>query len=294
MLNINGAEQMLILANMTSLNAASFRERVEVAAAAGFDALGISLPAFRDISSSEMSAKEMKAVLDANGVQVAELEAVFGMAVDPAATGVPFGGGLVYTTAEDLKDFWGMAELFGARHLQAVGAFDTDELEPDAVERFAALCDQAAEVGLKVALEFVPTTNIPDAGVATRIVREAGRSNSGLCVDSWHHTRGANDLDLIRAIPSEHVVMIQLDDGPAKPVDPNFLNETLHYRQIPGDGEFDLDGFLGALYQNGTSAPVSLEVISDALAQLDAQDGAHRLVKGTSTVVEGVAQQGSS
>ncbi|MDX6286686.1 MAG: hypothetical protein QOG53_2171 [Frankiales bacterium] len=292
MLNINGSEQMLILANMTSLNASSFRERVEVAAAAGFDALGISLPTFQQVSSSEMSGPEMKAVLDANGVRIVELEAVFGMAVPAAATGVPFGGGLVYTTADDLKEFWAIAELFEARHIQAVGAFDTDELEPDVVERFAGLCDQAAQVGLKVALEFVPTTNIPDAGVATRIVREAGRPNSGLCVDSWHHTRGANDLDLIRAIPAEHVVMIQLDDGPAKPVDPNFLNETLHYRQIPGDGEFDLDGFLGALYASGSSAPISLEVISDALAELDPQDGAHRLAKGTSMVVEGVRQKG--
>jgi sugar phosphate isomerase/epimerase len=285
MINVNGKQQMLILASMTTIGTTSFRERVEVAAAAGFDALGLSLAAYREISGGEMSPKEMKAVLDANGLRVAELEAVFGYAIEPAATGIPFGGGLVYTTPEDLKGFWEMAELFEPHHLQAVGAFDTDVLEPDAVERFADLCDQAAKVGLKIGLEFLPTTNIPDAGVALSLVDQADRPNGGLCVDSWHHTRSGEDVELLRAIPANRVSVIQLDDGPAQPADPNFLFETMHYRDVPGDGEFDLRGFFTAIFESGTSAPVSIEVLSDALSEVDPQEGANRLVKGTESVI---------
>jgi sugar phosphate isomerase/epimerase len=281
MINVNGAEQPLILANMTTLNVSSFRERVEVAAEAGFDALGLSLDEFRRLSTTELTAEEMRATVDGSGIKVLELEAVFGFAVDPEIIKGGFGGGLMYTAPADLDEFWRMADLFGARHLQAVGAFATDVLEDDAVERFADLCDRAAAHGLKVALEFVPTTNVSEAATARRIVEQAGRANGGLCVDSWHHTRGANDLDLLRPLTADQVVMIQIDDGPAEPADPDFLNETLHYRQIPGEGEFDLPGFVAAVTENGASAPVSVEVISDSLRELAPLDGARRMVEGT-------------
>lgn len=155
-----------------------------------------------------------------------------------------------------------MAEHFAARHLQAVGTFGQDVLEDDAAEAFAALCDRAARFGLLVALEFVPHTNVPDAGVATQLVQKANRPNGGLCVDSWHHFRGRNDDALLQEVPAERVVVVQLDDGPAIPVDDDFFVDTRQHRLPPGHGEFDLTGFLQLLRRSDVRAPVSVEVLT--------------------------------
>ncbi len=278
-----GSQPMLVLANLTPLRVATFQQRVEVAAAAGFTALGLSLTSYRQILATGLSPREVRAILDGNGVRVAELEVIIGFAADPET-----GGGAPDTrggSLADLDEYLAMAELFGARHLQTVGSFRAPIVEPDVIERFAALCDRAADVGLKVALEFIPTTNVPDAATANWIVTEAGRPNGGVCVDVWHHVRGANDLALLRAIDRAHLVSIQLDDGPIDRADPDFRTETLHYRNVPDEGQFDLDAFLAALGGADPAIPVSVEVLSDELAAADPVDAARRLVTGTKAVL---------
>lgn len=274
----------LVLANLTSIATDSFRERVEVARTAGYDAIGISLDTFRRVTSSEMPARVMKSVLDDNGMRVAELEVVLGFAVDPGQSGAPSGGGFSYTSPQDLAEFLRMAELFGSTHIQVTGAF-TKRLEPDVVERFAALCDRAADSGLNVAIEFCAPTNIPDAGVATTILTEAGRPNGGVCVDIWHHTRGANDLTLLARIPSDKVFMIQLNDGAREPVDPDFFAETLRFRRVPGEGEFDTLGFLDTLRASLPTASVSVEVMSEELGGRAPQDAARATVEAARSVL---------
>ena len=49
----------------------------------------------------------------------------------------------------------------------------------------------------------------------------------------------------------DRVFMIQLDDGPRSPQDPDFIADTVPHRLPPGDGEFDLIHFLRLLAGNG-------------------------------------------
>jgi sugar phosphate isomerase/epimerase len=277
-------EPPLVLANLTSVATRSFRERVEVASKAGYRALGIGLDTFRRVTSSEMPAHAMKSVLDDNGIRIAELEVILGFAVDPAQAGVQFGGGFSYTSAADLAEFLAMAEVFGSSYIQAAGAF-TDQLEPDVVERFAALCDRAADSGLNVAIEFCAPSNIPDAGVAAEIINAADRPNGGVCVDIWHHTRGADDLSLLAKLPSDKVFMIQLNDGGREPADPDFFTETLRFRRIPGAGAFDTQGFLQTLDASLDSASVSVEVMSDELGGVEPLAAARATVQAARSVL---------
>jgi sugar phosphate isomerase/epimerase len=278
------ADVPLVLANLTTVATGTFRERVEVARKAGYQALGIGLDTFRKVTSSEMPAHVMRSVLDDNGMRVAELEVILGFAVDRAEAGGRFGAGFSYTTEEELADFFRMAETFGSTHIQAVGAF-TDQLEPDVVERFAALCDRAADCGLNVAIEFCAPSNIPDAGVATAILTEADRPNGGMCIDIWHHTRGANDLGLLAKIPSDKVFMIQLNDGAREPVDPDFFAETLRFRRVPGGGDFDTQGFLRTLEASLDTASVSVEVMSEELGGREPLAAARATVEAARSVL---------
>jgi sugar phosphate isomerase/epimerase len=81
--------------------------------------------------------------------------------------------------------------------------------------------------------------------------------------------------------------MIQINDGPKDPADPDFLVETLHHRAVPGTGDFDLDGFVDAVTEGGVTAPVSVEVISDELARLEPAEAARRCYDGAIEALAG-------
>ncbi len=276
------ADIELVLAN-GCLRTPDLAARCAAAASAGFTLLGWCGREFARYRSEGWTDAAMAAVVRDHGLSLIEIETIAGFADAGAGTsGDPARARHAGRGAREAM--YAMAEVFGARYVQAVGSF-TGPLEDDVVEAFARLCDEAAEHGLDVALEFVPCTNIADAGTALRIVTEAGRRNGGLCVDVWHHTRGANDPALIDAIPAERVVMIQLDDGPIVPRHPDFLTDTIANRDLPGEGEFDLTGFLGTLWHNGARAPVSVEILSDALAALPLDEAARRIAEATHRVI---------
>ena len=153
------------------------------------------------------------------------------------------------------------ADATGARHIQAWGSYEGDL--DDAAAAFAEVCDEAGEHGLLVALEFLPFTNVPDAATALAIVEGADRPNGGLCVDVWHHERGARDVEQLRRIPPERVIAVQLDDGPRTPVLDDYYEDCVRFRMAPGEGEFDLVGFLRLLREIGADAPLAVEVLDE-------------------------------
>lgn len=275
----------LVLAN-GSIAPVPFEERVSAAAAGGFDGIGLSVWEYTRLRAQGCAVPRMREALDRHGLRLAELEVYIGFsASEEAARSEPIPG-VRYTDRQTEAVFFEIADAFGVRHLQAVGTFGTDVLEDDAAEAFAGLCDRAAEHGLLVALEFVPTTNVPDAGVAQRLVAEASRSNGGLCVDSWHHFRGRADDALLRSIRADRVFMVQLDDGARSPQDPDFVTDTLLHRLPPGDGEFDLVHFLRLLREMGVAAPFSVEVLSEDVAGRPATEVARTLGSATRAVLD--------
>lgn len=256
MVSPNGlARDALILAS-SSVPAVPFEQRVSAAAAAGFDAIGLSIWEWDRLFTSGISVAAMRDCLRAHDMRLAEIDVHIGFAATPQERRREPLPGVPYTDRDTEARMFEMAHAFGVRHLQAVGAFGTDIVEDDAAEAFAGLCDRAAEHDLLVALEFVPGTNIADAGTASTIVAAAGRDNGGLCVDSWHHFRGANDTQLLEAIDPQKIIMIQLDDGPSDPADADFLADTMNNRLPPGEGEFDLVSFVRVLWARGSAAPI--------------------------------------
>jgi sugar phosphate isomerase/epimerase len=262
-----------------------FDERLAAAAAGGFDAIGLSVAEYVRLREQGYEVPQMREALDRHALRLAELTVFTGFSAPDELVGTAPTPHLRYTDRQTEATLFEMADAFGARHLQAVGTFGTDVLEDDAAEKFAGLCDRAAELGLLVALEFVPTTNVPDAGVAQRVVAAADRPNGGLCVDSWHHFRGRADDALLRAVDPARVFMIQLDDGPLSPEDPDFITDTVLHRLPPGDGEFDLTSFLRLLWDMGVQAPISVEVLSADLRTRPAAEVAMVLGDATRSLI---------
>lgn len=262
----------LILAQGSILEDVTFEERVAAAAAGGFSAIGLSLAEYDRLQGTGLSDEEMLCILAVYGIRVAELETVHGFAVNSTLAGMEVRPGIRYSDDESLERLLGMADLFHANHIQVTGAFHTQALEKDAVDRFGQLCDRAARHRLRVGLEYQACSNIPDVKTAAGIVAGANRPNGGLCIDSWHHFRGNNPLDGLAGVAAGKVVVIQINDGTARPQASDYFEDTLRNRQPPGTGSFDLGGLLNILETNGTAAPISVEVTSDNLRARNAFD----------------------
>jgi sugar phosphate isomerase/epimerase len=236
----------LVLSHFSLARMHPIDERVRLAAANGFAGIGLWIEQYRQLEADGFAPGGLRELLDEHGVCLAEIDVVPALGIGERA--------------ESMTEVaFRMADEFGCRYLQSIGPGGDD---PAAT--FGALCDRAADHGLFVGIEFLPFTDIVSVTDARRIVEDAGRYNGGICVDIWHHQRGANDLDAIAALPGELVKAIQMNDGPLVPDDPDYYTDCLANRVATGDGEFDVAGFVDAVRATGTTAPWSLEVCSAA------------------------------
>lgn len=250
----------LILSHFTLHRNHPLDDRIRIAGSAGVDGIGVFAGQYGQLLDDGWTAQRVHELLAEHGVALAEVEALSGWgAVEPTDR---------YMDFERLV--WQMVDEFEARYVQAIGP--TEGTRAEAAKRFGALCDRAAEHGAIVGLEFLPFTNIVTAADAVEIVESADRPNGGVCVDIWHHARGANDLDLIRAIPNDLIVGIQMSDGTAQPALDDYKDDCLRHRQPPGTGDFEAVDFVRTLLGKGVDVPWSIEVCND---DVWSGDGAH-------------------
>ncbi len=236
-----------------------FESRVRTAAETGFWGIGMHVDDYLRTRERGTSDEEMLRLLESTGMAIDEIEFLTGWSSDVEAI-----------RAHSLQveaAIFAAVDALGARQLN-VGCSEFPG-EVAAVERlaerFAALCDRASSHGLTVALEFLPWSGIPDIATAWDVVRRSGASNGGILLDVWHFFRGNPDFDVLRSVPADRIVGVQVNDGSAEPVG-EIRDETRHGRRLPGDGAFDLATIVKQLDSMGVSTPWAIEVMSDDLA----------------------------
>ena len=151
--------------------------------------------------------------------------------------------------------------------MNAVDVFGGTWTMQEATDAFAAFLPPSGRSWWPIHLEFLPWSRIPDLETAWQIVRGADQANGGIGLDVWHDFRGSPDDRLLRTIPGDRILAVQLSDAPAL-AEPDLVQATLHDRLLPGDGELDLAAVLAALEHNGAQCPIGVEVFSDALGAL--------------------------
>ncbi|MCU1750950.1 3-dehydroshikimate dehydratase QuiC [Pseudomonas sp. 6D_7.1_Bac1] len=112
------------------------------------------------------------------------------------------------------------------------------------------------------------------------IVRQADHPNLGVLLDSFHTLSLKGDPRAIADIPGEKIFFVQMADAPILAMD--VLEWSRHFRCFPGQGEFDLPGFLAPIIQSGYTGPLSLEIFNDgfraAPPRANAADGLRSLL----------------
>ncbi|ALJ21758.1 sugar phosphate isomerase/epimerase family protein [Microbacterium sp. No. 7] len=231
-------------------------DRVRVAADTGFAGFGIvyaDLLVARETIGWERLAREIRAA----GFRHTEVEFLD----DWWATGER-------RAASDVKrgDLLAAAELLEARFVKVSGSMTEEPARDLLIDAFRGLCDDAERAGTRIALEPLPFTNFRTVPEGARFVQDAGHPAGGVIIDVWHVFRaGQTPADLLGAVAREHLFGAELNDAlePAPPADRLFA-DTINARLPPGEGDWDIPGFVNALREIGYDGPWGVEIISEA------------------------------
>jgi 4-hydroxyphenylpyruvate dioxygenase len=144
-------------------------------------------------------------------------------------------------------------------------AIDDDDL---AAEQLARLADRAQDHGIRIAYEALAWgRQVSTWDHSWRIVERAGHPALGLCLDSFHVlSREVSPAGIAEVTPGK-IFFLQLADAPRLRMD--VLQWSRHHRLFPGQGAFDLTGFVHLVLAAGYTGPLSLEVFNDVFRQAD-------------------------
>lgn len=149
------------------------------------------------------------------------------------------------------------------------------------VDDLRLLAERAAARGLRIGYEALAWgRQVSTWEQAWELVRRADRPNLGLILDSFHTLSLNGDARGIAGLPAEKIFFVQMADAPLLAMD--VLEWSRHFRCFPGQGGFDLAGFLAPIVASGYRGPLSLEVFNDgfraAPTRANAADGLRALL----------------
>ena len=251
-----------------------WRDRCANAARVGFTGLGLW---HADISHQleTRSLSEMYSIFSDAGLRYLEVEFLadfFVPAGEPARAESDAVRRLLFDTAA----------TFDAHHIK-VGNIPGTPCEPERLtEEFAALCEDAAEnTDARIVYEFMPfDVNVNTLDAALSVVQGAGAPNGGLAIDTWHMAKLGIVPEQLTRVPAEYLSWVELSDGRFENL-PDPIDEVINHRQLPGEGEFDIPGYIEALRGTGYPGPWGVEVLSEELRNLPIEEEFDRAYETT-------------
>jgi sugar phosphate isomerase/epimerase len=252
-----------------------WRERCEEAAKVGFDGIGL-WHADLEHQLETRSLQEIKEIFDATGLKHLELEFLMDWFLDP--------GDERRTVADEARRrLFEAAAVLEPHHIK-VGNIPGSEAPLEQVtERFAELCADAAEHhDATIAYELMPfDPNVTSLDAAIELAVGAGAPNGGIAIDTWHMGKLGIAPEELRRVPLEYLAWIELSDGQRENL-PDFVDETINHRRLPGEGEFDVAAYVEVCRDHGYREPWGVEVLSDELRNLPMEDIFRRAYETTS------------
>jgi sugar phosphate isomerase/epimerase len=251
-----------------------YEQQLAAAVAGGFDAL--SMPPHVALANADrrLSPRQMRTMAEDSGISISDLDGGIGfMPVALPSNATPR---LVNRFGLPRPQVLDLASELGTRRICTVGLFDeglysVDEL----IGGFGELCDDAAARGMSVTLEPMAFFGLQDFWLAAKVVGGAGRPNGALLFDSWHFTRTGADRSVLPELSTAGPVDVQVNDGAAEPLGGSVMEDSVNHRMFPGDGDFDLTGYLEAIGPAHMRS-FGVEIFSAALDAMPAVEAGRR------------------
>ncbi|KIQ02167.1 MULTISPECIES: 3-dehydroshikimate dehydratase QuiC [Pseudomonas] len=149
------------------------------------------------------------------------------------------------------------------------------------VDDLRLLGERAGARGLRIGYEALAWgRHVNTYQQVWNLVRQADHPAVGVILDSFHTLSLKGDPAAIADIPGDKIFFVQMADAPILAMD--VLEWSRHFRCFPGQGEFDLPGFLAPIIRTGYNGPLSLEIFNDgfraAPPRANAVDGLRSLL----------------
>jgi sugar phosphate isomerase/epimerase len=241
-----------IFPGVAEISRFEFKDRVEAAAKAGFKGIGIWHTELEHIL-HHRTLKEMKMILDDNGMKHIELEFLTDWFLDGARKA---------ESDSRKRRLLEASAALQAKHVKIGDFYNTACPMPRIIEAFAALCKEAEDYGATIGFEFMASAMINNLKDALILVETACAKNGGLIVDIVHVVNIGITYEEISRIPLQYLINLELNDGtlPGSP-----QHDPSRARRFCGEGEFDIKGFIRCANSMGYTGPWAVEVFSQEL-----------------------------
>jgi 4-hydroxyphenylpyruvate dioxygenase len=222
-----------------------------------------------------------------DGYELFENDLIYFNGSPAAVAGIGADLGLACELYQPFRDFEGAPDALFQKNLdraerkfdvmQALGAplmlvcsNTSPQVIPDE-ERMATqlyeLAERAARRNLRIGFEALAWGRAVNLySQAWSIVKRANHPHLGLILDSFHTLSLRDDPSGIAKIPGEKIFFMQLADAPLLAMD--VLQWARHYRNFPGQGQFDLENFFEQVLVAGYTGPMSLEIFNDLFREV--------------------------
>lgn len=253
----------------------TFEERVSAAKDAGFEGIGLRAETYVDALNEGLHDEDILAILKKYDMKVTEVEYIVQWAEDHRS----------YEQKYKEQMCFHMCRLFGVNHINC-GLMENYSVEHTA-QKLKELCQRAGQYTIGV--EPMPYSGLPDVKKAWAVVKESGCDNAKLILDTWHWVRANQpiDLDVLKDVPADKVVSIQINDVWERPYASSILrDESMHDRLAPGTGIGCTEAFVEMIKNKGIKpAVVGVEVISDAILAKGVREAAAHNFNNTKAVL---------
>lgn len=244
-----------------------FEDRVQAAAKAGFKGIGIWHTDLEHILQYR-TLREMKKILDDNGIKHVELEFLTDWFLDGARRA---------EADSRKKRLFEASETLHAKHVKVGDFYNSACPMPRIIEAFAALCKEAENYGVTIGFEIMGCAMIDNIRDALTMVKSSGAKNGGLIIDIYQAANLGMTYEEISGIPLEYLTGVELNDGflPGSP------NHDPASRKFCGEGEYDIKGLIHCVNNMGYNGPWAVEVISEKLVTLPLKEMSTRAFNTT-------------
>ena len=228
---------------------------LEAAKAAGFDYLEIWAAKLRAFL-KQRSASELKDLFAESGLGALSINSI---------EHITFRDAEAYRAIKrECEELSSIAAAIGCPCIVVVpgrlpeGGASRETVTAESVKVLNELCDISAAHGVSLAFEFLgqPDCSVPTLDLAAEIVREAGRKDLGLVIDSFHFYAGGSTIEMIEALDPSLIQIFHINDAEDLP------REQLEdrHRLLPGMGILPLREMVSAFRRIGYDKVASVEI----------------------------------
>ena len=246
----------------------SLSEFIEIAARHGFRRITVRPHVFAE-ALRDLTEAELRRHLSDAGVEVTMIDAL-----NNGLPGVPNPDALSPATRaimppdvlqpRDEACCLHAASVLGAGLLNVVAYQGTVVPIDQMAEAISGICRRAARYGVKVALEFLPDSGIPDLHHAITLIQACGEANCGLTLDVFHFDRSGGAAADLDGLPPGAIFNFQLSDRLRGAV----AHVPFGGRRLPGDGELPLFELTAATLSNSPDTTIDIEVLNVQLSAM--------------------------